>query len=199
MNNRRAAAFTWAEAIITLSVLAIVGTVFIPGLYNAIVYRHGWGATPLLSNMKQLHIATQQMALDGETTEDKSLGWPGDTGGTFTNWMTKLVPAYLGTNDFCKLISAPGVIVRRDYFPTNVQNRAVVLYAVSSNSAPETVFLTSANFTNTPKGGVPLLKAAKPFGTKGFVVFRKGGDGTVLDKKQVGDTKVIGAYAPPVE
>jgi type II secretory pathway pseudopilin PulG len=199
MNIPRNAGFSWVEVIVTLAILSFVAFVILPALYNGIVYRHGYGGTQVLSNTKQLHLATQQMALDGETTGDKSLGWPGDTGGTFTNWMRKLVPAYLGTNDFCKLLSAPGVIVRRDYFPTNMSNRAVVVYAVSSNSAPETVFLTSANFTNSPTGGTPLLKTAKPFGTKGFIVFRKAGDGAILARKQVGDTNLIGAYAPPVK
>ena len=39
--------------------------------------------TQVLSNMKQLNLATQQMALDGKPTKDTNLGWPGDTGGTF--------------------------------------------------------------------------------------------------------------------
>jgi len=35
-----------------------------------------------------------------------------------------------------------------------------------------------------------------PFGNKGFVVFRKAGDGAILMPKQVGQTNVIGAFAP---
>jgi hypothetical protein len=149
-----------------------------------------------LSNMKQLHLATQSAALDGVTTDDKSLGWPGDTGGTFTNWTAQLVPSYLGPNDFCKLLSAPGVIVRPGKIPTSMSQGAVLVYAVSSNSLPETVFLTSANFTNGPNGGSPLGEKAKPYGNKGFVVFRKGGDGRILLKHQTAETNLIGSYAP---
>jgi len=38
--------------------------------------------------------------------------------------------------------------------------------------------------------------SAKPFGNKGFVVFRKGGDGGVYLPKQVGQTNLIGAFVP---
>lgn len=139
------------------------------------------------------------MVLDGELAGDRSLGWPGDTGGTFTNWVRQLVPAYLSQSDFCKLLSAPGSSVSYASFPTNVSRGPLVVYAVSSNSPPETVLFSSANFTNSPTGGAPLLKSAKPFGTRGFVVFRKGGDGAVLMSKDVGNTNRIGAFVPPVK
>jgi hypothetical protein len=50
------------------------------------------------------------------------------------------------------------------------------------------VFLTTANWTN----GQPLGQDAKPYGNKGFVVFRKGGDGAILLPKQYNSTNVIG-------
>ncbi len=113
--------------------------------------------------MKQLHIATQQMVLDGETTGDARHGWPADTGGTFTNWTRQLVPAYLATNDFCKLLSAPGRIVPVSMFPPKMSDGAVIVYAVSSNSPPETVLFTSANFTNSPEGGGALAQIGETF------------------------------------
>jgi hypothetical protein len=39
------------------------------------------------------------------------------------------------------------------------------------------------------------VSTGKPFGTKGFVVFRKGGDGTVLQMSQATNTNVIGGAA----
>lgn len=155
--------------------------------------------TQTLSNMRQLHLATQQMALDGESTDDKTLGWPGDTGGTFSHWAQKLVPEYLGTNDFCKLLSAPGMMVKLGKIPAKMSEGALVVYAVSTNSPDTAVFLTSANFTNTPAGGLPLEASAKPYGDKGFVVFRKGGDGAILLRKQVGLTNIIGSFVPPLK
>ena len=152
--------------------------------------------TQTLSNMKQLCMATVQMAQDGRVASDTNPGWPGETGGTFTNWASQLtIGGYLSTNDICKLLSAPGVVVWPDrIWPEN--RTALLVYAVKEDAADQTVFLTSANFTNTPSGGVSPLEDAKPYGKKGFVVFRKGGDGAILLQKQAGQTNIIGAYAP---
>jgi type II secretory pathway pseudopilin PulG len=152
----------------------------------------------VLSNAKQLYLATQQMALDGQMTGETNLGWPGDIGGTFTNWAHQLVAgSYLTTNDFLKLMSAPGVVPPPGRMP-EMKECALLVYAVSTNSPGNTVFLTSANFTNSPSGGMPPAKKAKPYGDKGFVVFRVGGDGAVLQPRQTGAayTNIIGGYAP---
>lgn len=109
MRPRRDSAFTWIEALVCLAVIGILLALALPSIGSGGLKRGQM--TQTLSNTKQLHLATQQMALDGETTVDKTLGWPGDTGGTFSNWAQKLVPAYLTTNDFCKLLSAPGIVV----------------------------------------------------------------------------------------
>jgi len=148
-----------------------------------------------LSNMKQLQLATEQMVLDGKTTEDTNLGWPGNTGWTFTNWAAKLVPEYLSTNDLSKLLSIGGRHNRRDVMPGGNTN-GVLVYAVGSNSARNAVFLSSANFTNTPAGGVAPGAVAVPFGDHGFVVFRKGGDGVILKARQAGKTNLVGAFVP---
>ncbi len=155
--------------------------------------------TRTLSNAKQLQLVTRQMEIDGVSTGDTALGWPGDTGGTFTNWAHQLVPAYLSTNDFCKLLSAPGVVVRLGKIPSKMGDGALIVYAVSTNSPDNTVFLTSRNFTNTPTGGLPLEERATPYGTKGFMVFRKGGDGAILQSRQVGKTNLIGSFVPPLD
>jgi hypothetical protein len=149
-----------------------------------------------LSNMKQLHLATQQMVLDGVTTTNANLGWPGDTGGTFTNWAALILKeGYMSTKDLCKLLSGPGIVVS----PINLRamsETAIRVYAVTESSAGDAVLFTSANFTNTPTGGDPLNPAAKPYGNKGFVVFRKGGDGSVYFPRQVGQTNLIGSFVP---
>ena len=114
----------------------------------------------------------------------------------FTNWAAQILKGgYLTTNDLCKLLSAPGYIVPPGKIPP-MNETAVRLYAVTKDSPTNAVFLTSANFTNTPLGGEPLNPSAKPFGNKGFVVFRKGGDGTILLPKAVGQTNAIGSFVP---
>lgn len=161
--------------------------------------------TEMLSNMKKLHLATQMMALDGSTTENKTLCWPGTNG--YAYWVTNLVPGYLGRNDFSRLMSAP---VRRQGMMAELQKwwagpkvtaslvantNAVLVYGVSDESEGNAVFLSSVNFLNTAAGGV-LRTNVEPLKGKAFVVFRKGGDGAICLPKQIGDSNVVGTYAP---
>lgn len=148
-----------------------------------------------LGNMKQLQLASSVMEADGIAEKDPNLGWPGDTGSSFSHWMSNLVPSYLSAKDAEKLFSLPGRPARFDRLPT-ANDSAILVYAVSSNSPPSTVFLSTANFTNTPSGGLPLNKRAKPFGDKGFVIMSKEGSGLILKPDSIGNTNHIGGFAP---
>ena len=184
---------TVKEILIASAIFLILLFLLLPILTGALKRD---GSPQVLSNMKQLHLATQQMALDARTTGDTNIGWPGDTGGTFTNWVHNLTAGgYLTTNDLCKLLSGPGRITPLGKLPTHNDN-ATLVYAVREDSPGTTVFLTSANFTNTPTGGIPPLPNAKPYGTKGFIIFRKQGDGAILQAKQAGNTNLIGSFVP---
>lgn len=193
MKPSRNSAFTWIEALVCLAVIVILGFLALPTMSSG---SHRTPMSATLSNMKQLHLATQQMALDGTTTGETNLGWPRDTEGTFSNWTAQLlIGNYLTKSDLCKLLSAPGVVVRtNDTLATNTT--ALLVYAIGSGSPREAVFLTSANFIYTPEGGSAPGWRSKPFGNTGFVVFRKGGDGSILKPSQVGDTNLIGKFVP---
>ena len=185
--------FTLIELLVVISIIAILASLALPAITGALVRGQ---QTQTLNNMKQLHLASQQMALDATTTGDTNLGWPGDTGGSWATWATNLVGGnYLSTNDFKKLITAPGVTPTADT-PDTPGKSALVVYAVSENSESATVFLSSANFTNSAQGGTAPTATAKPYGNKGFLVYRKGGDGTILQNRQVGTayTNLIGQY-----
>jgi type II secretory pathway pseudopilin PulG len=190
-------ALTLTEALVALVILVV--------LFAILSVPRGPGnlasgqMTQTLSNMRQLNLATQTAALDGTTTGDTNLGWPGDVGGTFSNWAHMLVESnYLQAEDLAKLLSAPGIQVKPGTIPSS-NTTAIRIYGVKEKSGDETVFLTSANFTNTPSGGVAPLPGAKPYGTNGFVVFRKGGDGVILKAAQAGNTNLIGSFAPLCE
>jgi Tfp pilus assembly protein FimT len=192
MNRRRCAAFTWAELVVTIAVIAVLALLALPPMtsgHRPQPLSHAW------HNMKLLHMATHSMALDGTTTEETNLAWPGSQDGTFSTWAKSLVPSYLSTNDFCLALSAKGMRIDPQSLPTENRN-AILVYAVSEEDAEKKVFLTTANFTNTPTGGSPLRADAKPLGRMGFVVFRKGGDGVILRAEEVGRTNLIGTYAP---
>jgi type II secretory pathway pseudopilin PulG len=195
MNPRREQAWTIVETIVTVVVIGILIALALP--LGPGGHPSKGAKTQMLSNMKRLHLATQLMALDSTTTGDTNLGWPGDMGGSFSHWANALVKSnYLSAGDLCKLLSAPGKIAKPAPRAPVANTNAVLVYAVREESASESVFLTSANFTNTPTGGTALETSAKPFGNGGFVVFRKAGDGAILMAKQVGQTNVIGGYVP---
>ncbi|MBE2203303.1 MAG: type II secretion system protein [Chthoniobacterales bacterium] len=191
---KRSSAFTLIELLVVISIIAILASLALPAITGAMVRGQ---MTQTLSNCKQLHLATQQMALDATTTGDTNLGWPGDiTGQSWAAWATNLVGGnYMSTNDFKKMISAPGVMPTSDN-PGTPGKSAILVYQVNESSDGGTVFLSTANFTNSASGGTAPLAAAKPFGNKGFIVFRKAGDGTVLQARQTGTTytNIIGPF-----
>ncbi len=122
-------------------------------------------------------------------------------GGSWGAWATNLVGGnYSSTNDFNKLISAPGVVPTADN-PASPGKSGIIVYKVAENSEGATVFISSANFTNTTTGGTAPTKTAKPYGDKGYVVFRKAGDGAILQPRQTGAqyTNIIGAFTNVVD
>jgi prepilin-type N-terminal cleavage/methylation domain-containing protein len=179
-------AFTLIELLVVISIIGILAALALPALFGALVKGQ---MTQTLSNMRQLHLATQTMALDGLTTGDASLAWPGDMSNiTWAGWATNLVPNYLGTNDFNKLLSAAGLPRPAGTAPGTPTPSAVKAYPVAENHTGDTVFLATANWT----ANTVLNASNKPYGDKGFIVFRKAGDGAILLPKQYNNTNVIG-------
>jgi len=195
---KRSSGFTLIELLVVISIIAILASLALPAITGALARGQ---MTQTLSNMKQLHLATQQMALDATTTGDINLGWPGDIGGTWSGWATNIVGGnYMSTNDFKKMITAPGVIPTGNT-PDSPGKSAIIVYKVGESSESATVFLSSANFTNTTSGGASPAATAKPYGNKGFIVYRKGGDGSILQARQTGAsyTNIIGNFTNVVD
>ena len=192
---KRLTAFTLIELLVVISIIAILASLALPAITGALSRGQ---ITQAMSNARQIFIANTQMALDAVTTADPNLGWPGDIGGTNTSWSswaTALVPAYMTTNDFSKMLSAPGLVRGTNSAITQASPSALTVYAVTDASTMESTFITTANYTN----GQALSSVAKPFGDKGFVVFRKGGDGAVYLQAQATNTTLLPATNFPTK
>jgi prepilin-type N-terminal cleavage/methylation domain-containing protein len=180
-------AFTLIELLVVIAIIGILASLALPAVTGA--FRRGQ-MTQTLSNMKQLHLAQTQMALDGLTTGDTNLAWPGDSLVSFSGWANALIGgAYLTTNDFVKLVSAPGKQNAPGTIPTVAQS-ALIAYAVAENSEGSTVFLSTANYRFTGNGST--LSTNAPYGNQGFVIFRKAGDGAVYLPRQATNATLIG-------
>ena len=199
--RRSLQAFTLIELLVVISIIAILASLAIPAVTGALTRGQ---ATQTLSNMKQLHQIAYTMAMDATTTGDTNVGWPGNMPNkTWAGWVTNAVPGYIKTNDMAKLLSAPGITVPAtatlsSLTPGQAANgRAVVLYQVAETNENTTVLFSTSNFTNSSSGGDALIANSLPYGEKLYVLFRKGGDGAILQARQVGSqfTNVIGGFA----
>lgn len=185
---KKITAFTLIELLVVISIIAILASLALPAITGALIQGQ---ATQSLSNSRQLYVATFSMATDSVSTGDTNLGWPADTGGTWDKWATPLVGGgYMTTNDFCKMLSAPGIIRSTNTAVGTAGSNALAILNVGEASSMESVFIRSANFV-TP--GTAILQNAKPFGNKAFIVLRKGGDGSVFKAMQATNTVIFPA------
>ena len=187
MKTRSQSAFTLIEMLVVISIIAVLAAFAVPALTSALTKGQMTGT---LNNGRQLYLAAQQMALDGAANSDPALTWPGDftTAPTVSQYMTALVNNdYLKPGDVQKLLNAPGTKCVMTYTPAAPPVPASVALAgtpafkfflVRDNDSSNVVFVESNNYTYDTS----VDPAVSPFGDKGFIVQRKGGDASILRK-----------------
>jgi prepilin-type N-terminal cleavage/methylation domain-containing protein len=172
----RLRAFTLIELLVVISIIAILASLAIPAVNGALVRAQ---LSQSLSNCRQLTLASTSLAMDSVATGDANMpGWPSTN--NFSTWIEQLTNAGLGTNDIKKLLTAGGV--GPTSWPPQAGQVALNVYAVSEASSGETIFLTTRNWDASSPAA--LSPSATPYGDKGFVAFRKGGDGAIYTARQ---------------
>ena len=187
MKSRLQSAFTLIVMLVVISIIAILAAFAVPALTSALTKGQMTGT---MNNGRQLYLAAQQMALDGSANSDPNLAWPGDYAPlpNLSQYMTRLVDNdYLKVGDVQKLLSGPGAsaaVTSDNATPPTITvagTAAFKIYPVTESDAANVIFAVSRNYVYdtalvAANGGVPN----NPFGQKGFVVQRKGGDAAIL-------------------
>src|SRR5436853_2659731 len=179
-------AFTLIELLVVIAIIATIAAFAVPALTSALTKGQMTGT---MNNARQLYLAGYQMALDGSANADPNLGWPGDypagTIGNLQDYCTKLVQNdYLKASDLAKILSAPGATCTAtsggsgsSTTVTLTGTSGLKVYPVTSADASNVIFAVTSNYTyDTDFTATP----PNPYGDKGFVVVRKGGDAAVL-------------------
>ena len=191
MKVKSSAAFTLIELLVVISIIAILAALAVPALTQALTKGQMTGT---MNNARQLYLAGFQMATDGATNSNPEFSWPGDDADVTTlgDYANKLVQNdYLKPGDLQKILNAPGANCTvtasggggadgTSTVTLSPCTSALKVYKVKETDGSNTLFSASANY----EYNTALKPTAAPYGDKGFVVIRRGGDASVYRKNE---------------
>lgn len=184
---KRSSAFTLIELLVVISIIGILASLAIPAVAGALVKGQMTGT---MNNARQLQLATFNVNLENEAAGQQG-AWPATSNGptTFAAWRD-LLTNVLSASDIAKLLSAPGVAVSNGLTAT-VSEIAFNVYRVGDSEESGTIFISSRNWNAVTPTTLPLA-TAKPYGNKGVVIMRKGGDAQILQSRFMTNTNTLG-------
>jgi prepilin-type N-terminal cleavage/methylation domain-containing protein len=187
-------AFTLIELLVVIAIIAILAALAVPALTSALSKAQQTGT---MNNMRQLYLAQFQMSNDGSATGDNTSAWPGDIQpalpATLLEYLNVLCgKGYLKGGDAIKLMNAPSASYTATVVTTNgidvlsapVGTAALKVWMNQDVDPATTIFCTSKNYVYD----TALVGTDVPYGTKGFITIRKGGDASVFRVGQATDT-----------
>ena len=186
--RERVSAFTLIELLVVIAIIAILAALAVPALTSALAKAQMTGT---MNNERQLYLAQFQMSNDGSATGDASLAYPGDlvpAPADLQAYMNVLVgKGYLKGGDVTKLLSAPSASLTLTVAPGPPESvaftggaSAIKVHPIKDSDTANTIFCTSKNYVYD----TAIVAGSVPYGQKGFIVMRKGGDGAVFKSGQ---------------
>lgn len=197
--NKSSSAFTLIELLLMIAIIAALAALAVPGLTKALNRAQMSGT---MINGRQLYIAQLQMANDGAAQGDSSSGWPADlptVPATLLDYLNVLCgKGYLTGGDAIKLMNAPSASFTATVTTTNGIDQlsapsgtaALKVWMVKDVDPATSIFATTRNYVYD----TALVATDVPYGTKGFITIRKGGDASVF---RVGQATVAGWTGGP--
>ena len=198
MSFKRTRAFTLIELLVVIAIIAILAALAVPALTSALSKAQQTGT---MNNARQLYLAQFQMSNDGSATGDATSAWPGDlpapVPGNLVDYANILITkGYLRGGDAIKLFNAPGAsftatvaTTSPDTLSGGTGTAALKVWAVRDADPSTAVFCTTRNYIYD----TAIVEGSVPYGTKGFVTVRKGGDASVF---RVGQATTTGWTNP---
>lgn len=184
---KRSSAFTLIELLVVISIIGILASLAIPAVAGALVKGQMTGT---MNNARQLQLATFNVNLENEAAGQLG-AWPATSNGptTFALWRD-LLTNVLTASDLAKLFSAPGVAVS-NALSANAAQIAFNVYKVGDTEESGAIFISTRNWS-AASPTTPPTDAAKPYGNKGVVILRKGGDALILQSRFLTNTNTLG-------
>ena len=193
IKNKLSSAFTLIELLVVIAIIAILAALAVPALTSALTKAQMTGT---MNNCRQLYLAQFSMSNDGAATGASGLAWPGDlaaggylgVGTTLVDYANILVAnGYLRAGDAIKLFNAPsanfGATVSSgppESLSAPTGTAAIKVYNCTDADVTNAVFCVSRNYVYSTLLGAGTV----PYGQKGFITVKKGGDAAVFRSGQ---------------